>query len=630
MSRRTHSSIPSWASIRKEGDGKKGHSKRTNVNQEGLTLEQEEAYLRTRAYQSIASMIDNAVEMTLKEKLSKVVTSLQTFFSNHDVSSLRCNQPNRVAIHDHIGTNGNLSSYPSDPYQIPVAILNGPSSILDRQEIMGFLVDTFRTQKDVDTSPAICRISNLGQAVAGRNDCAPLLHEILMQCIHQESEPIAFYKLLKRQDALLKWARKTNEFDSIVVFLELVERMPALQGFLHHLSELRAIHGLPIYIVLFSPSQCLPLRSSTQGPSGLSLAFFSLLPSDEWMALVWSIVSNELWVSPSTMRSIRASFSNQHQSLVKSILMLKAAVAHALLQPGSFAIATHSCPQFVKQELDRISWFRIDPQAKALFDSAVQFQETLEQAVEIRNKREEQRILGQVLHRMLNTKQSFNAMAIMDEACWGIFHDNGHFIKSELAECTTKELLKRIGLAMDGLNHDLTISTKLDNYIDRFENMTIFLHNEFKEEESVSKHALLDLEILIHDICQQVALLRKELQSGLPFNGDVRTTDAILPELRAVVATQLLSPDQISADSLLESATQLYDLMKDSIAISRNDLFVLFRENYGIERDNEELWPLFCLGIYNLIHLGFIREKRASGKFDSIYEKVAVVWCSGD
>ena len=74
----------------------------------------------------------------------------------------------------------------------------------------------------------------------------------------------------------------------------------------------------------------------------------------------------------------------------------------------------------------------------------------------------------------------------------------------------------------------------------------------------------------------------------------------------------------------------LFRLVADRVAIPRQDWFQLYKE-WMKPKDLEEAWLLFCLGVHQLMHVGLIREKSRVGKnAQSVYEKAALVWSSGD
>jgi hypothetical protein len=50
----------------------------------------------------------------------------------------------------------------------------------------------------------------------------------------------------------------------------------------------------------------------------------------------------------------------------------------------------------------------------------------------------------------------------------------------------------------------------------------------------------------------------------------------------------------------------------------------------GDEETPQELWPQFAFGVYQLELLGLIQEKSGSTRSERVYEKTALVWCSGE
>jgi hypothetical protein len=110
---------------------------------------------------------------------------------------------------------------------LPLALLHGPSSFLDRQEMVKYMVYKIRHYKnDREGRPAVCWLRNTGTSSIRHSGA--FLQEILRQCIAQEPNPKQFHRLVDRtkkagssvSKALFIWAQHTVSFGSIIVFID--------------------------------------------------------------------------------------------------------------------------------------------------------------------------------------------------------------------------------------------------------------------------------------------------------------------------------------------------------------------------------------------------------------------------
>ena len=172
MPRESGAPLPRWARI----------SRKREEKETALSAEEEECYLRTRLQLTMAHRVDEALQSALKANVSPVVDSIMAFFrkvTHNDISQERPNKRPRTASEDPL-----LSIFEMTPSQrypetmLPLAVLYGPPSFLDRQEIIKFIVDKMRHDKGKER-PAVCWLRSA--ANSSIRHCGTFLQEILRQ-----------------------------------------------------------------------------------------------------------------------------------------------------------------------------------------------------------------------------------------------------------------------------------------------------------------------------------------------------------------------------------------------------------------------------------------------------------------
>jgi len=247
MPRDSTATLPRWARI----------SKKQQIKDEtALSMEQEECYLRTRMHNAMTRRVDEALQAALETHVSPVVKDILAFF---EIASPSCDEDSveerpgkrpRSAEEDPL-----LAMFEMEPSQrypmtmLPLATLYGPSSFLDRQETINFMVRNMKQEKK--QRPAVCCLRSSGNSSI--RFCGTFLQEILRQvlkfylvvfisflvllsshslsicqCIAQEPNPQQFQRLFDRtklsnssfSQALVVWAQYTVSFDSIIIFID--------------------------------------------------------------------------------------------------------------------------------------------------------------------------------------------------------------------------------------------------------------------------------------------------------------------------------------------------------------------------------------------------------------------------
>lgn len=172
MPRESGTPLPRWARISRKRDEKEA----------ALSAEEEECYLRTRLQLTMANRVDEALQSALKTNVSPVVDSIMTFFqkvSHNAISQERPNKRPRTASDEPLLTIFEMT--PSQRYpetMLPLAMLHGPPSYLDRQETIKFIVTKMRHDKGKER-PAVCWLRSA--ANSSSRHCGIFLQEILRQ-----------------------------------------------------------------------------------------------------------------------------------------------------------------------------------------------------------------------------------------------------------------------------------------------------------------------------------------------------------------------------------------------------------------------------------------------------------------
>lgn len=256
-------------------------------------------YIRTRAFQSIANLVDETTQLTFQTAAEPLVRDLQSFF--------RLTSPNDCLKDDYDGDDTasprkKPRTEDDSPHAIfaveqptrynttlfPVALCHPPASLLDRSECVASIIKTFRSTSN---RTAVCCLRNVASSVSRLKHCGPLVSQILLQCIDQDSDRNRFESLRNKlsnrsaAERLLLWAQNTESFESIVVVLPETEELSALllRQLIHLLATLRSEWGLPVQLVVMVSPQTQTLWDSTAQGTGGVMARNFWFPSSQHM-----------------------------------------------------------------------------------------------------------------------------------------------------------------------------------------------------------------------------------------------------------------------------------------------------------------------------------------------------------
>ena len=108
------------------------------------------------------------------------------------------------------------------------------------------------------------------------------------------------------------------------------------------------------------------------------------------------------------------------------------------------------------------------------------------------------------------------------------------------------------------------------------------------------------------------------------------SVDAIVPQVRGHLTDAILHPSSLldSSDINTIAPCLLFLIMQDRVVISREECFEAFVKRFKGSSSLEELCSAFAFGMHQLCHCGLVLEKLGS-KSNVVYERTALVWCSG-
>ena len=648
-----------------------------------VSLEEEEVYLRTRAYHSVSHQIDDALQMAVDSNIKDLCSRLQAFFQKCRPSSsmYRSMHTETEPSHSHRFAVEPPRHY--KPSMLPLAILHSPPNLLDQRRLSTALTTCLKQQTTTERL-AVCHLSQ--PVVLSTNHCGPLLEEIIRQCIQQDHFQLA--KSVSQVDRLKSWAQSTRMFDELVVIVEGTEGLSTrlLQDFVSLIASLRHDHGLVIQLILISSTfNTTTLHLQYDGNHVLTTTMS--LPSSQHLV-------NELWeqllqtpttlLSPTTLSGIQSSFQNHHASFVKTAILLKQALALQYATKGSALMMGMGDGALLPKEEDetrRLAWFYLTQDGRKTLTGS----KTTTTKESLLQRQDELDELQGTLHAGMTALRHLSSSSSTIEIVESLQHPqlmksmSMKLAKELLPKLSNKELLMKLGAIRESLllpKKEATVSSSVRTRIGLSSSSSIvprsaalqttinatnemillFVENNDNNEmikqpetnhnpdlfqqnlwQAVEEWILGLLHMLdtTHQKLQELSQQQQQQQQQQPNDNDV-VTDTILPQHRRRVASTLIEGNVVVAGSqevqLTTVPSILFRLMDGRVAIPRYDWFQLYKEwTNKLGDDNEEAWSLFALGVYQLIYVGLIRERRGgSNRAETVYEKAALVWSTGD
>lgn len=625
------------------------------------------------------------------------------------------------------------------PTILPLIIIHCTPSVLDRRELVQSLQrslmcihqepDDDRLKKrrrrchdySGELKPAICTIrshSNGRKERKRSRDISDYLCDILTQCINQEQNPSQYRYLLERQccslkpsadphigsqrtpmpykDRLLEWCTSTTYFNSILVIIENPEIMPILStdAFIGIISSLRSHSGVPISLALLSISEDLQQNRlsllsthSIDGEAGVQVRDFhthgSAAMLDRLLEKFYSTIDGPfnlpVILSPPVLRKMRASFHDNHGSVLTFVREMKMALAHHFSTEGSF-LAVVQNESFMHHFGRRVAWFCVaqtprEQRIKRLLTKSSEnvnakvLLETLQTAVEERS------FLSLISKFVDIARRRISLIRIESDQkkkLFGVYNNSERCItmSTEYKE-TMKNIFEsfRSVTLSDLLTLFLEWMAEVDQHINTCRSIDVnavlcshiggeymnidHLRGAFVGIESLrrflTESIILIGAVIEAQIDKNVGNIEKDFRESLvakfefifrriPFSscavfGNHRRElvplfDSLFAEPRRFIASTIASPKALE-DGVHEHAADVQAAFKcfNTRIISKDDWFQLFVTHFPDFEEKtltNELLQRFAFAVYELVLCGLISRSRGQDSF----EKKAMVWAA--
>jgi hypothetical protein len=747
-----------------------GKSQRTGIQSSDLCdpndlleKQNEDEYLRSLAYHSIALFLENHLQKVLQNSCSTMIheilelrvstrtPSIDVNFTPNDVnneqtatSSLKDKTTESISIPGIINGDsdthgeGTETSPPAsepvtvdtdslvrkytvrnnvvyDPLLLPVYLLdNGPFSMADKSLITSYVLRQIQKAE-----PRTCCIS------LPSSDYHPLHHgyhkcnvsykeDFMNQCWNQEVNQLLCHnndlsrkKGISRQlkkiraslsitDQLVLWASQTIYFDSIIIFWNIEHASvmynhhsnmlnsgkQSFEQFMHWCAERRAVHGVPISVALYNPSngyrQSVPFYSSIQSMIGIRLHNITTTPdttamvSQFWKNVISDIarennpsailVYSVCQSNATDVFSIFGTFQHQDQSITRFIRSIQELISKYLSSPSNLktfpstiAVLCH-CHIRSTNLLNRITSLLYDGGfLKYLLNPELSLHKT-----EVKNG--SRLFFHEIEEYEMRCVLLSNALQIYG-AVWDKYGEGTNHHREHPTSMKAKSLLPF--LLFDNQLCSLRFDSKLDSILLKDEDRQVLLKLLFKYRMSVPcnhgpistsidvsseprnrsesalverMHRTVNEMIVLFDHCislqDVLRCVESSLMEILPIDGNVSYSTP-LPRRDYVHA--LLDNSKIThgakSASLISIPGWLYEIVRNRISITEVEWYQAFCLRYldeiGIAPTAAKIFSLFACGIRHLQVSGLIR--RSIGKNSIVqYERTGLVWCGGD
>jgi hypothetical protein len=608
---------PKWATLltpKESGEG------------EPFSFTDEEAYVRTRCYHEASRALDRAWEHTLEDASSKIHLALMKDCDNTEQreSGLPLRKRRRAQesqhnqregdppVHESRPANGSnaamfrgrfaLRTDPiMPPKMLPVYLLTGPSSPLDRLAWMRTLVAIAKR----DSKGAVVWLQQQGSGVQ------PWATEMLRQLlVLDQAVGQSKIKQLSAAEALQVWCRSTSRFQHIQVYLD-VQAISSTSSapvhrLLHWMAHLRSNYGVPLSVVVLESSGVRrdDLCSFEQGSDGIYLQRHVLptpkhvltrLLSDRLIFDILPVLLDERTDSYSHSSNFWSTFTTTG-SVVQAVLLWKRRLGRYLSTAGSFL--TLNWETWLVDERRRLHWM-LHPQH--VLDSCL-----LTGSVDVlpgwRQQAAVKRFMA-CLGWQLRFVVAYQCQGSASSDMWTAIADHRPYL-----EVLARVRGEIVGKETGGLDERLEDSiNELVVLLDNCRNLQEILQALDHYEEEWQQHLAnlpLRVEIVGHGR-QKASQPRRDLVDGL-FG----------------------IPSRYESSDLVNVSGNLYVFLKHRVSIAFNDWLDLFMNANEIG-DEAQAFALFCAAINFLKVQGLIRERRGAGRAESIFEKTAVVFSSG-
>lgn len=630
--------LPRWATLHTPLSKQK-------EDDDEVDIEQDEIYLRGKAYHCLANVIDQTfqesqatlVEESFQVALSKLLQSVGEEQETEFIPSPSKKQKVMVA-----GTQQAATTVPETgskvpheleqfciepttkkgPSSMPILVVHGPSHFPDRVQWLSRLVAGNKKQR-----PTTCNVwLPLDRSVEDWK------HEVVRQVLKQvkkEDVPPCFQSRRFRRvssvaEQLQEWARHTSEYKHITVFTELEKNNNYhffLSIFLEWIIDLRALHGIPVSMVLLTAASDLPFDTTS---AHIQIRHYVLPSSSQLLTAFWNRLMQSkkfpLVLPAAVEQELSVMFTQQNKSALDVVDRFKTWLAYFFCQKGSFLVVANT----LHSERTRILWFITDAEARAATfrrgatrSSLLQWIDGLELRRRFACACRVQAIRNIVHSTKRNEPAIFSGATLRTPAPLATSTAFDDRIRKAILNSLMR-VRRSAKQRMAGFCPQATGMNYVNATLCVLNQLIIFFGNHCKSADDCRLMSLFTFSSWENHV--------NELFGGIHLDN---VQEILSPQPRQNVMKGILNQNpSLPADKFVPLVGQLLYLAIDRLSILRSEWFELYRASFDLPEDSREAQLNFSYAIGHLKACGIIRERNVPGRKDVRYEKMVVVWCN--
>lgn len=307
---------------------------------------------------------------------------------------------------------------------------------------------------------------------------------------------------------------------------------------------------------------------------------------------------------------------------------------------GAFLLGKNE-PAFAKNEQRRINYFQSHHHSEATLhyaDEATLRHSILSTVLRLLHEIGKS-VGGAALPGIEWAEQDFSA-SCFDNICSRICEYFKSLAKTEKMTWLAgfrEELREAQQFAVSLVNYNsLSVPITLDDLVLQLNEIILLVEEADQEEDSAFAN---DLSQLVSEWVYNISVLGAAIQTYrtddsnrfLPAASASSTVDGMVPHMRSRLTDAMCDrPSALDkADLHTVAPCVIFSLMQNRVVITREECFENFVKNCNDGSSLDDLSSAFSFGIHQLCFCGLINEKLGS-KNNVLYERTALVWCSGN
>jgi hypothetical protein len=597
--------LPKWASLVEHDP---------SIGEDPVSIQEEEAYIRTRCYYETSRAIDRALTESLDHLATNVIGAIgRTEGCNHSSTDegspptskrARLDIPNGQSQKSTKNTNMTSESSLSislkqkfaftpsrtfHPSLLPVHLVSGPLNLLDRLAWTRHFVETEQRQSKgaivwLQSGPPTMWVTETIRQI------------LVMEPLRQTTGT----KGISPLENLQLWCRSTLKFSFIRIYIDIqtvASSVPPVNQFLNWLANARSSEGIPFSVVLFETVgiRCHDICAYEQGSDGFLINRHVLGSAD---SLIRHCLTNKLVTDAITvlLESHGKKEANvplwalyeSTGSFVNALLEWKKRLADYLSSPGTFLMLDYGT--WLVKERRRLTWMLSKEHLRLVGILKDARSSLSEWQNELRYKRTLAVLSWKLRHLVVGSKCNL---------------PNGD-VAPKVSECCKSylELVAEFRNDLDSEQQDVLASTN---------ELIILLGSCSSNGEMLQ-------------CIQYYQHMWTDLVNRIPLRHPI-TRPFRLARYRRDVADGMLATNE--ATGVVSIVSILFNALRNRVTISLSEWLESVLDEMGTTLPQHKIVAYFCVGVNCLKVQGLVRERRIAGRKEPIFVKAVVVFCSG-